>query len=255
MNSIQRSIKALLLDLSGVLYDGNKVIPGAVEVVRWAREQGLVLRFVTNTATKSSITVTGRLEKMNIAVRNGELFTAPIAAKQYIQTQELRPYCLIHEAIKEEFVDLNQKDPNCVLLGDAQEGLHYESLNEAFRLCMDGAPLIGIGRNKFFKDYRGLNLDAGPFILALEWAAETEAIIMGKPSKAFFDEVVASTPFDANDCLMIGDDVLGDVQGGLDAGLKGCLVRTGKYQSGDEDKLSSEATVLNSIADLLEIVS
>ena len=73
---------------------------------------------------------------------------------------------------------------------------------------------------------------------------------MGKPSKAIFDEIVASTPFSAYECLMIGDDPLGDVQGALDAGLQGCLVRTGKYQPEDENQLKGEALVLDSITDL-----
>lgn len=244
--------KALFLDLSGVLYQGNTPIEGGDKAVSQAREQGLVLRFVTNTATDSRTNILAKLKKMGIHVEENELFTAPIAARHYLQDNRLRPYCLVHPAIEDEFEDLEQSEPNCVLLGDARDKLTYESLNQAFRLCHEGAELIGIGRNKYFKDETGLNLDAGPFIRALEWAADVEAEIMGKPNRSFFDQVVASTGLAPEQCLMVGDDVQADVLAAMDAGLQGCLVRTGKYQSGDEDQLHGSARQVDSVADLFD---
>ncbi|MGD8999863.1 MAG: TIGR01458 family HAD-type hydrolase [Granulosicoccaceae bacterium] len=241
---------ALFLDLSGVIYEGSRPLPGASEAVEKARRRGLVLRFVTNTATSSSEAILDKLAGMGVPIEPDELFTAPIAAKHYIQHHDLRPFCLVHEAIQPEFADLDHSEPNCVLLGDAREGLNYAALNRAFRLCKQGATLIGIGMNKYFKDESGLNLDAGPFIRAIEWAADTPAIIMGKPSQAFFDQIIASTPFTAGQCLMVGDDLEGDVQGAVAAGLQACLVKTGKYQAGDEQRLPAGAMLAGSLADL-----
>lgn len=242
--------KALFLDISGVLYQGKEPIEGAAQAVDEARSRGLVLRFVTNTATDSRRNIIDKLAGMGIDIEENELFTAPLAARAYLQEHDLRPFCLVHPAIDDEFEDLEQSDPNCVLLGDAREKLTYKSLNEAFRLCMDGAPLIGIGLNKYFKDETGLNLDAGPFIRALEWALDTEALIMGKPNRAFFDQVVASVDAAADKCLMVGDDVHSDVVAAIDAGLDGCLVKTGKYRAGDENALAGRGRVIDSIADL-----
>ena len=120
------SIKAFFLDLSGVLYEGDQIIPEAVEVVDSAREQDLVLRF-SQYGPKGSAYIRDKLAKMGFPIQAEELFPAPIAARQYIKSKKLRPYCLIHEAIKEEFSDLDQNDPNSVLLGDAQEDLNYDS--------------------------------------------------------------------------------------------------------------------------------
>ncbi len=242
--------KALFLDLSGVLYDGEQLIPRADEAVKLARKNKLVLRFVTNTATKNNQSIIAKLQHINIPIKESELFTAPIAAKRYIQQQQLRPYCLVHQAIKSDFADFDRDEPNCVLLGDAREDLHYQSLNKAFQLCKKGAPLIGIGLNKYFKDEHGLHLDAGAFIRAIEWAADTKAIIVGKPSSEFFEQIVASTPFDPDQCLMVGDDSVSDVAGAITAGLQGCLVRTGKYQQSDEQQLPIDAVVINSVIDL-----
>lgn len=243
-------VKAFLLDLSGVLYDGDQAITGAALALSRAREQQRVMRFVTNTATKSAARILSDLSAMGIDIAEEELFTAPIAAKTFIKEQNLRPYCLIHPALLAEFASLPQNEPNCVLIGDAREALTYDNLNKAFRLCQAGAPLIGIGMNRYFKGNDGLMLDAGGFIRLIEWAAGVEAMIMGKPSKTFFAQVVASTGFAPRDCLMVGDDVHADVVGAVEAGLQGCLVQTGKYQPGDESALPDPTRVIPSIASL-----
>lgn len=243
--------RALLLDLSGVIYEGSRLIDGAANTIAEARRQQLILRFVTNTATKAADRIYSNLLGMGVDIAPDELFTAPMAAKAYLEHQGLRPFCLIHRDLQQEFANIDQTEPNCVLLGDARNALNYHNLNTAFGLCKAGAPLIGIGMNKYFLDDDGLKLDAGGFIRLIEWAADVNAVIMGKPSQAFFDQVVASTGVAAADCLMVGDDVASDVIGAINAGLQGCLVQTGKYQRGDEQQLPARATLIPSIAALL----
>lgn len=245
-----QSVKAIFFDLSGVLYIGTEAIPGAIETVKYFRQQGFVLRFVTNTASQSEQMVFEQLGRLGFDCNIEELFTAPRAAKEYIFEHQLRPYCLIHKNLRAEFEELDQKNPNCVLLGDAGNDLNYQNLNKAFNLLEQGLPLIGIGKNKYYKDAEGFKLDAGAFIHALEWASGSEAIVMGKPGKVFFDQVVLSTGFQPQECLMIGDDVIGDVIGAIDAGLQACLVRTGKYKPADEEKLPAFAHILHTVNDL-----
>ena len=242
--------QAIFFDLSGVLYQGTKVIAGAVSAIKKARSLNLTLRFLTNTASKPSHIILHDLAKMGIDIKADELFTAPIAARKYLEQHDLRPYCLIHSAIKTDFAHINQTQPNCVLLGDAGDDLNYQTLNVAFQLCHQGAPLVAIGMNKYYQSDDGLVLDAGAFVKAVSWAADREPIIMGKPDKSFYQQVVASTPFTASQCLMVGDDVESDVCGALNAGLNACLVQTGKFQDKDLAKLPKGATVIKSVADL-----
>ena len=104
--------------------------------------------------------------------------------------------------------------------------------------------------NRYFKDDEGLKLDAGPFVRALEWAADTRAVVLGKPSKAFFLQAVASTGCLPEECLMVGDDWQADVKAALDAGLQATLVKTGKFQPADLQWLPPQANVIDSIAEL-----
>lgn len=238
-------VKAIFLDLSGVLYDGEHVIAGAPAALQALRAKGLPLRFVTNTATQNARQILVRLHQMGFEVAADELITAPLAAKHYVQAKGLRPFCIVHRNLAEDFAELDQSSPNAVLLGDAQEGLSYDAMNQAFRLCKSGCPLIGIGLNKYFSHNGELCLDVGMYIRGLEWAADVQATIIGKPGRLFFDQIAATCGVEPAQCLMVGDDVLSDVLGAQAAGWQSCLVRTGKFRQGDESRLPEGARVFD----------
>ncbi|ELR66510.1 HAD-superfamily subfamily IIA hydrolase, hypothetical 2 [Photobacterium marinum] len=246
--------KAIFFDISGVLYDGKQSIPGAVEAIAAVRDSGLDFRFVTNTSRRTCAQIYQDLTLMGFDIEVSQIYTAPAAVKALLHQRQWRPYCLIHRNIESEFADVEQSDPNAVFVADAEERFCYEYLDRAFRLCQAGAPLIAVGMNRYFKQDGRLHLDAGPFIRAIEYAADTEAIIVGKPSVDFFSQVVASTQFGVESVLMIGDDVFGDVEGALNAGLDACLVRTGKYQPGDENRIDRDFHCVDSVAEAVEKV-
>lgn len=232
-------IKAILFDISGVLYDDKAPVKGAVDAINQLQYSGIPLRFVTNSSRSTEAMILTTLQKMGFAITDSQVFTAPSAIKQFLQTNKLRPYCLIHPDLEPEFAEFDQLEPNAVVVADAAERFDYNRLNSAFELLVEGAPLIGIGRNRYFKNDGKLCLDAGPFIQALEYAAGVEAQIMGKPAPAFFMAAVNSVDCLPNEVFMIGDDAEADVEGALKAGLRACLVQTGKYRKGDESRILS----------------
>jgi HAD superfamily hydrolase (TIGR01458 family) len=246
-------LKAILFDISGVLHVDKVPISGAVDTIARLRQAGVPMRFVTNTSRSTCQTVLQSLRDMGFEVMASEVFTAPLALKYYCQQHGLRPYCLIHPDLAAEFADIAQSDPNAVLIADAAERFDYQHLNRAFSLLMKGAPLLGIGRNRYFKSAGELQLDAGPFIRALEYAADTEAEIQGKPAAGFFQAAVDSLGCDKSEVLMIGDDVESDVLGALQAGLAACLVRTGKFLPDDESR-AGEAFVADSVVEAVSRV-
>lgn len=246
-------IEALLLDLSGVLYEGDTVIPGAAEAVSRAQHSDLELRFITNTSQTTGDRLLTHLRGMGFELDDSQLFTAVDAACQWLQQRKLRPFCLVHDNIRSEFDQFEQRDPDAVLIADAAAGFTYANLNRAFQLCMAGAPLLGVGYNRYFKAGGELHMDAGAFIRAVEFAANVEAVIVGKPSAEFFELVMASTSARRAHTLMIGDDIFGDIQGALNAGLRAALVRTGKYQAGDENRIEGDFWVVDSVAEAVHL--
>jgi len=230
-------IKAILFDISGVLHVDNLPVAGAIEAIQQARDEHILVRFVTNTSRSTSSDMLQSLLQMGFDLNVDEVLTAPVALKLVLQQRKLRPYCLVHENLRPEFADLDQSSPNAVVVADAADGFNYKNMNRAFQLIMEGAPLLGVGLNRYFRKNDQLLLDAGPFIAALEFACDVEAEILGKPAKAFFQTAVETTGFTEDEVLMIGDDAFADVEGALAAGLRACLVQTGKYTPGDEDKI------------------
>ncbi|OWK01579.1 HDHD2, partial [Cervus elaphus hippelaphus] len=106
------------------------------------------------------------------------------------------------------------------------------------RLLLDGAPLIAIHKARYYKRKDGLALGPGPFVTALEYATDTKATVVGKPEKTFFLEALRGTGCEPEETVMIGDDCRDDVGGAQNAGMRGILVKTGKYRAADEDKIN-----------------
>jgi HAD superfamily hydrolase (TIGR01458 family) len=242
-------IRGVLLDLSGVIYIGDHLIAGATEAVRRLQEAGMPVRFITNTTRSTRATILGNLFRMGLDLAPEALFTAPLAARAYVQRHGLNPLCVVHPGLAEDLPEATAEPHDAVLIGDAGDEFTYENMNRAFRLLLEGAPLLAMGNNRYFKETDGYSLDVGPFVAALEYAANTTATVLGKPAPQFFHEAVGELGCAPGEVVMVGDDVVSDVKGAIDAGLQAVLVRTGKYRPEDENQLDvTEARVVDDIA-------
>lgn len=230
-------IRGVLLDLSGVIYIGNELVDGAAEAVRRLHQADLPVRFITNTTRSTRAVILRKLARMGLDLDPEALFTAPLAARAYVQRHGLHPLCVVHPALAEDLPDTAGEAYDAVLVGDAGHEFTYENMNRAFRLLLEGAPLLAMGNNRYFKEADGYSLDVGPFVAALEYAADTKAVVLGKPAAAFFQAAVGELGCAPGEAVMVGDDVASDVKGAIDAGLKALLVRTGKYRPDDEQQL------------------
>ncbi len=239
-------IRGLLIDISGVLHVGDEPLPGSRPAVEALRDAGVVLRFVTNTSRRCRAAVIERLLRLGFSVQPEEVLTAPLAGRRWLESRGLRPHLLIHPDLAADFEGMDRDKPNAVFLGDAGEYFDYRCLNAAFRLLMEGAPLVAVARNRYFLEADGLSLDLGAFVAALEYAADIQATIVGKPSPEFFAEALGDMGLEPAQVTMVGDDVEADVLGALDAGLSAVLVMTGKYRPGDEDRLEGSGATLHS---------
>jgi HAD superfamily hydrolase (TIGR01458 family) len=245
-------ISGVLLDLAGVIYDGGRAIPGAVDAVVRLREARLPLRFVSNTTRSTRRAVLDRLAGFGISVPEDELFTPALAAREWLVERGLSPHLLVHPNLEAEFEGLPAHGERAVVIGDVGETLDYTALNQAFRELSEGADFLALASNRAFKDADGkLSLDAGPFVAALEFACQRLATVLGKPSPDFFRAALSSMNCPPGEAVMVGDDAEGDVAGALDAGLSSALlVRTGKYRTSDETRFEPRPTaVFNDLAE------
>jgi HAD superfamily hydrolase (TIGR01450 family) len=133
-----------------------------------------------------------------------------------------------------------------VVIGDSPEEATFDNLNRAFRLIRGGATLVGMHRNPWWLTPEGPTLDSGSFVVGLEFAAETRAQIIGKPSLAFFAQAIRDLRREAGrglaraDVAMVGDDVRTDIRAAQRAGLRGILVLSGKHAEADVEAAARE---------------
>ena len=248
-------LRGILLDIDGVLHVSMKPIQGATETLSWLREQKYQTCFVTNTTTLSQAKLAERLQQIGLPISEQSILTAPVATARYIRRHFPRQRCwvLTKGATAVDFagIELVEDHADIVVIGGAEELLTYETLNHAFRMLMDGATLLAMHTNRYWRTSGGLQLDSGPFVRALETATGKEAIVLGKPNATFFAQALDMMNISADEALMIGDDIENDIAGAQRAGIRAALVCTGKYAA-DHPLLQSihPDVILPSIADL-----
>lgn len=250
------TIDAVLIDLDGVLYVGNAPVPGAVEAVEWLRDREIPFRCVTNTTRRSRRSVAARLSDLGFGIPEAWCFTPALAAVRRLREEGVSACHLIatgdiHRDFEEAGIRLSTGEAPYVVVGDAGDRWTYGSMTRAFRILAGGARLIALERDRYWRDTDGLALSAGPFVVALEYAAGVTAEVVGKPSPEFFRLALADLGFPAERVVMVGDDVWTDIGGARSAGLGAFLVKTGKFQA---EALAAAPIapdrVIGSIADL-----
>ncbi|XP_069468140.1 phospholysine phosphohistidine inorganic pyrophosphate phosphatase [Ambystoma mexicanum] len=257
-----RGLRALLLDISGVLYDsggpsGGTPIQGSREAVSRIKKSGLKLRFCTNETQATRGKFVEKLQHLGFDVSEDEVFAPAPAACRILQERGLRPHLLVHDALVPEFDQIEKSNPNCVVIGDAAENFSYSNLNEAFQalMGMDKPLLISLGRGRYYKETDGLKLDVGVYMKALEYACDIEAEVVGKPARMFFLSALADMGVEPHQALMIGDDIVNDVGGAQQCGMKALQVRTGKYRPCDEHHPQVRADgYVNNLAEAVDTI-
>lgn len=168
------------------------------------------------------------------------------AACRFLQQQALRPHLHIADNLLEDFQPVLDRvkaseanEPaNCLVVGDAMEKISRDYVDESMELmlnCPERVSLVSLGAGRYYKDAGRLRMDTGAYVAAFEYALGVKATHFGKPTEEFFREALDAVGGGlVEETVMIGDDVVSDVGGAQKLGMRGFLVRTGKYKRSDE---------------------
>jgi len=255
-------VRALLLDLDGVIVRAGEAVPGSVEAIRALEERRIPYRIVTNTSLLSRVALSRWAAKLGNDIP-AERFQSALSAsaahaRRVFDGEPL--YVLASDDARTEFAGqrlLSHAEAGArgaraaaVIVGDSPEELTYENLNRAFRLVRHGARLVGMHRNPWWLTPDGPTMDSGAYVTALEFAASTRATVIGKPAPAFFSLAVDALREDVRDrgerrlirseIAIVGDDIRTDVLSGQRAGLRGVFVLSGKHTLDDLEHLRSQ---------------
>jgi HAD superfamily hydrolase (TIGR01458 family) len=248
---------AILLDVDGVLHVSGAPIAGAAAAVRRLRADGHRIRFVSNTTTRSRAQIGDQLRAMGIEVDDDELQTTGAVAARVLKGKRVLALTMPGLLDDLEGLQLVGMNVDAVLLGGADEGeetgriFSYLNLNRAFHEIEAGADLYCLHKNRWWQTAEGARLDAGAFVAGLEYAAEIEATVLGKPSNAYFAAALDALNAEAGLAWMVGDDLETDIVGAHKHGMKTLLVRTGKFRPDDVERSQVQPDgIVSSIAQL-----
>jgi len=228
---IPAAIDAVLLDLDGVLYIGNRVIDRAADTLDYLHHSGLKVAGVTNTTTMPRREILNKMQRLGLPFSDIPIFTPAAVACQCIGKRSVKLF--VQNKLREDFHSVHEEEntPDDIVMGDiGGEGYTPETLRQIFLHIMQGSRLLALHKNRFWKKEDGLHLDLGCFVAAVEYATDCQAIVLGKPSIDFFRTICTTLNVTPAKTLMVGDDIESDIGGARQSGLRTVLVRTGKYR-------------------------
>jgi HAD superfamily hydrolase (TIGR01458 family) len=245
------------LDVDGTLTDGVRgpALPGAVETVAALRAKYPV-RLVTNTTSVPHADLAAFLTRQGLLDAPGHLWTPVLVARAELPALGHDSGILIADpaqrAPNQEYAWFRE-DPRgpAVLLATEAHDWRVAELQPAFRRLLEGAAFYALTQNRYFRKEGDLVTDVGAIAALLAYAAGREAETLGKPSRLLFEAVAREAGAKLGELVMVGDDAEFDVAAPAALGIRGVLVRTGKYRAGDEVRASHKPTAtLDSIRDL-----
>ena len=259
---------AFLFDLDGTLFKHNGPIPGAPETISELRRRGFPLRFVTNATLHTAESVLGRLRDNGFEVEENELFTPAVSASRLLKDFGVRIIApFVEPEILDDFSDFTMvggrsgnsdgREPEAVLIGDLKGGWTHEMLNEALRYLLSGVRFVALQKGRFWDGPTGIEVDVGAYVAALEYSSGRDSFVCGKPNSEFFRTALSGIQWNPRGGLpvMVGDDLVNDIQGSQNAGWQGWLTLTGKT---DETMLRTGSVtpdmVLGSVNQILKLV-
>jgi HAD superfamily hydrolase (TIGR01458 family) len=255
----RHKLRGVLFDMDGVLYNADHLIAGAVETIEWVHAQEIPHLFVTNTTSRSRVALAEKLLGFGIHASETEIITPAAAVAAWLGNADGGQIALfVRPSARLEFEGLQclsddaERGAAYVVIGDLGDLWDYRTLNRAFRLLHNNpeAKLVALGMTRYWLAADGISLDVAPFVAALEHATGRRAIVFGKPDARFFWAASERLGLAGSEVLMIGDDIDADIGGAEAAGLKGALVKTGKFRPADLEGTVRPDAVLDSIAEL-----
>ncbi len=261
LRSALSGVRAVLLDLDGVIVLKGALLPGAGQALADLDARSIPYRIVTNTSLISRQSLSRWGDRLGAPIPAFRIMSALSASAAFTRhrypgeplfvmasTDALTEFAGQHLLSAEE-ADRPNARAAAVVVGDAPEAVTFDNLNRAFRLVRSGAELIGMHRNPWWLTPDGPTIDSGALVTGLEFATERSARILGKPSADFFREAAAELVDEVrragggrlvrHDIAMVGDDIRTDVVAAQRVGVRGVFVLSGKHGRADIEAVAA----------------
>ena len=231
MEELKRK-KGFICDMDGVIYHGNRLLPGVKEFVDWLYAEKKHFLFLTNSSERSPKELQQKLGRMGLEVDESHFYTSAQATARFIRSQA--PGCSAYVvggaglimALHDEGITMNDVDPDYVVIGEGNT-YNYENILKAVRLVMRGAKLIGTNSDLTGPSEDGIVPACRAMISPIELATGKTAYFIGKPNPLMMRTGLRILGVHSEEAVMIGDRMDTDIIAGIESGMDTVLVLSG----------------------------
>jgi NagD protein len=260
MEQIIKNIKGktgFIIDMDGVIYHGNKLLPGVNEFLAWLETTGKKYLFLTNASERTPKELHEKLKRLGITVGEDHFYTSALATAGFLASQKpngsayiIGDAGLIH-ALYSVGYTINNVNPDYVVVGDTH-GYNFEKIEMAVNLVLKGARLIGTNPDVSGPVENGITPSTKALIAPIEIASGKKAYFVGKPNPLMMRIALRKLGIKREDAIVIGDRMDTDIRCGLESEIDTLLVLSGITERADIDKFPYRPQyVLNGVIDLV----
>lgn len=251
------AIRYLVIDMDGVLWHGERPLPGLIPFFEFLRRRGIRFVLATNNASQTPEQYVAKLARMGVAVSREEILNSAQAAAGHlaaIAPKGATVYTIgeagLRQALTEHGFVLGDDEAPYVVVG-MDRGLTWEKLARATLNIRAGATFIGTNPDLTLPTERGITHGNGAVLAALQAATGVQPIIVGKPEPMMYQQAMARLGGHASDTVALGDRLETDILGAVRAGIGSILVLSGVSTRAQLDGLGYQPDwVFDSIAEL-----
>ncbi|MFZ7131709.1 MAG: HAD-IIA family hydrolase [Eubacteriales bacterium] len=239
LRELMKAKKGYICDMDGVIYHGNRLLPGVIEFVYWLYAEDKNFLFLTNSSERSPIELKEKLNRLGLEIDESHFYTSALATAKFLKDQcpggsayVIGEPGLMH-ALNHAGISMNDVNPDYVIVGETRS-YNYDSIIHAVKLVLKGAKLIGTNPDITGPTEDGIMPACRAFIAPISLATGKEAYYIGKPNPLMMRTGIKRLGVHSEDAVIIGDRMDTDIIAGIESGLTTFLVLSG---------VSSEDTV------------
>jgi NagD protein len=225
-------LKAFIIDMDGVVYHGDRLLPGAAELVAWLRRSGKRFLFLTNSSERSPAELSQKLARLGIEVEGEHFYTSALATASFLAAQKPggSAYVIgepgLTNALYDAGYSMNNVNPDYVVVGESR-AYSLEAIERAVRLVMGGARLIGTNPDLTGPSEDGLVPACGALVAPIELTTGKKAYFVGKPNPLMMRHALKRLGATREETVIVGDRMDTDIIAGVEAEIETILVLSG----------------------------
>lgn len=235
---IIRTKNAFIIDMDGVIYHGNRLLPGAAEFVAWLKAKDKRFLFLTNSSERSPVELSQKLARLGIEVDSGHFYTSALATAGFLASQKpggsayvIGEPGLIH-AMYEAGYTMNNVNPDYVVVGEARS-YNLDTIEKAVSLVLGGARLIGTNPDLTGPGEKGIVPACGSLLAPIELATGRKAYFVGKPNPLMMRHAIRKLGVTREETAVVGDRMDTDIIAGIESDMETVLVLSGVTSMAD----------------------